>query len=224
VQVITADVLAYLKEMDVEPELLQLAFQYDSRDMRFLSGSEMARMRVTTNGGDASASVDSRRLASPPEQDQFPPPPREDSVDPPLDTSRFPPPPAQVALNVEGKALALVETVVAAHSMADDTAISRVILSYGGTVDYYGKPLALDDVVRDKLAYFQRWPERAYRIRADSVLVSCNRFVCVVSGLYDWTVRNYPRNKQATGVAAFRYSVDVSDMQIVAETSEVVAR
>ena len=78
--------------------------------------------------------------------------------------------------------------------------------------------------MRDKQAYFQRWPERAYRIRADTVLVSCNRFVCVVSGLYDWTVRSYPRNKQATGVAAFRYSVNVSDMQIVAETSEVVTR
>jgi hypothetical protein len=222
VQAITADVLAYLKEMDVDPELLQLAFQYDSSDMRFLSGSEMARMRVTT--GNASASVDASRLAPPSEADRSVPLPREDPFDPPLDTSRFPPPPAKLARNVEAEALALVETVVAAHSLAEDRALSRVILSYGGTVDYYGQPLALDDVVRDKQAYFQRWPERAYSIRADTVVVSCNRFVCVVSGLYDWAVRSYPRNKQATGVATFRYSVNLSNMQIVAEASEVVSR
>jgi len=214
-QAITGDVLAYLKEMDVDTELLQLAFQYDSSDMRFLSGSEMARMRVTTEA-DGSSSTPPRTSRSAP--------PREDPFGAPLDTGRFHPPPAQVAPDVEAEALALVEAVVAAHGLADPTAISRVLLSYAGTVDYYGKALHLDDVVRDKRAYFERWPERVYRIRPDTVLVSCNKWVCVVSGLYDWAVRSYQRNKQSAGVATFRYSVDVRDMQIVAETSEVIAR
>lgn len=210
VQAVTADVLAYLKEMDVDPELLQLAFQYDSSDLRFLSGSEMARMRVTTEGNaDRSPPIDSSRLAP--------------GTAPATDVRRLAPP-AQAEQNVEADALRLVETVVAAHSQADTAAISRVILAYGGTVDYYGKPLALDDVVRDKQAYFQRWPERAYRIRSDTIIVSCNRLVCVVSGVYDWAVRNDRRNKQAAGVATFRYSVDIQNMQIVAETSEVLAR
>lgn len=48
VQSSTADVLAYLIEMGVDPGLLQLALRYESWDIRYLSGSEMADHRVTT--------------------------------------------------------------------------------------------------------------------------------------------------------------------------------
>ena len=44
----TADVIAYIAEMGADPGLLALAFSYDSSDIRYLSGSEMARFRVTT--------------------------------------------------------------------------------------------------------------------------------------------------------------------------------
>ena len=44
----TADVIAYISEMGADPGLLALAFSYDSSDIRYLSGSEMARFRVTT--------------------------------------------------------------------------------------------------------------------------------------------------------------------------------
>ena len=44
----TADVIAYISEMGADPGLLALAFSYDSSDIRYLSGSEMAQFRVTT--------------------------------------------------------------------------------------------------------------------------------------------------------------------------------
>ena len=44
----TADVMAYISEMGADPGLLALAFSYDSNDIRYLSGSEMARFGVTT--------------------------------------------------------------------------------------------------------------------------------------------------------------------------------
>ncbi|MGV1792466.1 hypothetical protein [Rhizobium sp. A37_96] len=44
----TADVIAYMSEMGVDPALLQLALKYDSNDIRYLSSSEMTKFRVTT--------------------------------------------------------------------------------------------------------------------------------------------------------------------------------
>ena len=51
----TADVIAYIVEMGADPGLLALAFSYDSSDMRYLSGSEMAQFRVTTVVSDPPA-------------------------------------------------------------------------------------------------------------------------------------------------------------------------
>ena len=48
IQELTADTLEYLSEMDVDPELLELAMRYESTDIRYLSGSEMAEFHVTT--------------------------------------------------------------------------------------------------------------------------------------------------------------------------------
>ncbi|WFU49151.1 SH3 domain-containing protein [Sinorhizobium terangae] len=49
IQRLTADIMAYISEMGADPALLQLALQYDSADMRYLSLSEMAQFRVTTD-------------------------------------------------------------------------------------------------------------------------------------------------------------------------------
>lgn len=44
----TADVIAYMNEMGIDPGLLQLTLKYDSNDIRYLSSSEMTQFRVTT--------------------------------------------------------------------------------------------------------------------------------------------------------------------------------
>ena len=48
VQQITADLITYFKEMGVDPAILSVAYRYDRDDMRYLSGSEMAELGVTT--------------------------------------------------------------------------------------------------------------------------------------------------------------------------------
>ncbi|MBB3594949.1 hypothetical protein FHX08_005359 [Rhizobium sp. BK529] len=48
VQQTTAEIIGYMSEMGVDPGLLQLSLSYDSNDIRYLSGSEMAKFRVTT--------------------------------------------------------------------------------------------------------------------------------------------------------------------------------
>jgi hypothetical protein len=52
VQQLTADVIAYMSEMGVDPGILQLALQYDSSDIRYLSGSEMEKFKVATSMTD----------------------------------------------------------------------------------------------------------------------------------------------------------------------------
>jgi hypothetical protein len=52
----TADVIAYISEMGADPGLLALAFSYDSTDIRYLSGSEMAQFGITTEPRSEAAS------------------------------------------------------------------------------------------------------------------------------------------------------------------------
>jgi len=54
VQQLTAEVIAYMTEMGVDPALLQLSLQYDSSDIRYLSGSEMERYRMALSLADKS--------------------------------------------------------------------------------------------------------------------------------------------------------------------------
>jgi hypothetical protein len=54
IQELTADTLEYLSEMGVDPALLELSMRYESTDVRYLSGSEMAEFGVTTADGSQS--------------------------------------------------------------------------------------------------------------------------------------------------------------------------
>ncbi|MDR6904207.1 SH3 domain-containing protein [Rhizobium miluonense] len=47
VQQMTANVIAYMTEMGVDPAVLQLALTYNSDDIRYLSGSEMEKYHLT---------------------------------------------------------------------------------------------------------------------------------------------------------------------------------
>jgi hypothetical protein len=184
--------------------------------MRYLSGAEMARMRVTTEAFSYDpAARDAPRLETPIVEA------------PPADM-----PPAEIAAagtpslphNAEEAALKLVADIVAAHGLNASTAISRVTDSYAASVEYHGRRSALADVLREKQSYFQRWPQREYRIRQDSLGVTCEAAVCEVMGIYDWSVRNSGQDQKFAGVARFTYAVDVANMRIVAERSEIVDR
>lgn len=61
----TAETIAYLTEMGVDPGLLQLSLRYERDDMRYLSKSEMAQYRVTTGEVTAPQSSMSAEPQSP---------------------------------------------------------------------------------------------------------------------------------------------------------------
>ncbi|MDR9808894.1 SH3 domain-containing protein [Rhizobium hidalgonense] len=81
VQQLTAEVIGYMSEMGVDPGLLQLSLSYDSSDIRYLSGSEMAKYRLTTA---SQAPVPSAK-AEPRDVGRVAPPGIQAEADPPLE-------------------------------------------------------------------------------------------------------------------------------------------
>ncbi|RUV49056.1 hypothetical protein EOB77_21200 [Mesorhizobium sp. M7A.F.Ca.MR.228.00.0.0] len=202
VQAATADIMSYMTEMGVDPKLMGVALTYDRSDMRYLSASEMAELRVT-NFIPTPQSVDTSQVPSTPSL-----PPAQASVD---------------ERQLESAAVAFIKGLIEHHGDNADLAIAQVQTSYAGIVDYYGKPTDLNSIIADKRSYFQRWPERGYNLHDESVIVTCANERCMVSGTYDWVVRSLPRHKQAKGVARFSYTIAIGpNPKIIAETSKVM--
>ncbi len=214
VQQMTAETISYMAEMGVDASLVQLALQYDSKDIRYLSGSEMAKYRVTTGTGQPAAAAT----------------PGSDGVSTPGSNTTAPPA-AATALppDLRDQAIGFIEQLIEAHTRDAHFALDQVTRSYGPTIDYYGRQLSLADVLKDKDAYFRRWPERRYRVRPPSISAACAGSVCAVTGTYDWWVRSIARARQASGTASFRYVLDVGDgsgrdFRVIEESGQVLSR
>lgn len=106
VQQLTANVIAYMTEMGVDPGILQLALQYDSSDIRYLSGSEMEKFKVAlsmSDKGPASASASAYGNETP---SQSPAPPSDSSVaslDPSPATIPYSPPNLSIPIAWSGR-------------------------------------------------------------------------------------------------------------------------
>ncbi|MDX8497427.1 hypothetical protein RFM99_03255 [Mesorhizobium sp. VK4C] len=203
VQLGTAAIISYVVEMGVDPKLIELASSYGKHDIRYLSASEMAELRVTNaaaNQPPANTSQVSTR-------------PNPAPVSAPAPDARQQP---------ESIAVAFVRDLIEHHGDNDDFALAQAQASYAPTVDYYGKLTNLSSIIQDKRNYYQRWPERAYKVRNDSIVVSCANDRCMVSGIYDWIVRRPSTHKQEKGVADFSYTISIGPYpKIIVETGDV---
>ncbi len=215
-QELTADILQYLDEMGVESSLLQFALRYDSDDMRYLSASEMADLRVTHSGDDQNNEPhQTARLQEPP------PLPRKI-----LPLPRKPTPsrgnPTQ---SMEARASDFVKRVIDAHMKSDGLALHWINSMYAESIRYFGRTLSLSEVLNDKKNYFRRWPEREYRVRENTISVKCGSVHCTVDGIYDWSAHSVPRNRKASGSATFSFIVNlVGSPRITYENGKVISR
>ncbi|WP_192384759.1 hypothetical protein [Mesorhizobium silamurunense] len=199
----TAEIISYVIEMGVDPKLMELASSYDKHDIRYLSASEMAELRVTNVEANQSpvgtSQVSTRQIPVP---------------------VRAPAPDA--GRQMESVAVAFIKDLIEHHGDNNDFALAQVQASYAPTVDYYGKLTNLSSIIQDKRNYYQRWPEREYSVRDDSIMVTCADDRCVVSGLYDWVVRSPSTHKQEKGAANFSYTISIGPYpKIIAETGNV---
>ncbi|BAB48519.1 probable GTP binding protein [Mesorhizobium japonicum MAFF 303099] len=182
---------------------MELASSYDKHDIRYLSASEMAELRVTNVAANQSP-ADTSQVSTRP------------------DPAPVPVPAPDARQQVESAAVAFVKDLIEHHGDNDDFALAQVQASYARTVDYYGKLTNLSSIIQDKRNYYRRWPERIYNVRNDSIVVTCANDRCMVSGIYDWVVRSPSIHKQDKGASNFSYTISTGPYpKIIAETSKV---
>ncbi len=196
VQSLTAEIMGYMIEMDVDPKLLQLSLSIDRDDMRYLTAGEMRTYRVTTNTSP-DALVETPSPAAPAR-----------GATPPVVSDRM-------------EALAFLDRLHEAWSSSDAQALAFGRAAYAETVRYYGKTVSRTAVLKEKQAFLKRWPIRRYGLRKGSEAVECGA-TCRVEAIVDWSASSPARGKSAAGVATITLEWDPRTGRILSESSRVL--
>lgn len=126
----------------------------------------------------------------------------------------------------EQQAVATVQGIYASLQGDNNSVLRKLDSLYANEVLYFGKNVDKKSILVDKEKFFNRWPNRAYRLDRDQFYVSCLAQSCTVNGQVDWQTSSPQRNADANGSASFSYTLDFSNGSplIVAETSTVTKR
>ncbi|AYG70595.1 hypothetical protein CCGE531_31900 (plasmid) [Rhizobium sp. CCGE531] len=92
---------------------------------------------------------------------------------------------------------------------------------YADRIQYYGKDLSREDVLKEKSAFVDRWPTRIYTARPGSVHALCAD-KCSVFGVVDWYAFSATRKKGASGAVNLALTWDPVSRRIVSETGRVI--
>jgi hypothetical protein len=208
VQAMTAQIITYMIEMGVDPRLLQLSLSVQSSDMRYLTSSEMAQYRVTTDGSTIDPAVPARdeTAASTTTQGNS------------GETQR---PEAAAATDSE-RALVFLAKYHDAWSLQNGQAMEFMRAAYADESLYYGKSTSKDVVLRNKETFARRWPIRAYSVRYGSERVDCGRN-CTVSGIVEWFAASPERGNMPSGAAEFVLVWNPSTEKVQSEIGKVVS-
>jgi curved DNA-binding protein CbpA len=130
--------------------------------------------------------------------------------------------PAAHALEV--RAAGFISARISSWSSANVSDLPSYVGAYADQVSYYGSVKSREAVLQDKRRFLERWPERRYELRPNSITAQCKADVCRVSGLLDWRARSTARAASASGMAQFEYEVTVlgGTFRILSESSSVV--
>lgn len=202
VQALTAQIMGYLVEMGVDPQLLQLSLSVPSDDMRYLTASEMASYKVTVDGPISADVASTMGQATP-------------TVTPQVKTR-------PAAATPEDRALAFMARYHDAWSHPNSEALGFMDRAYADTITFYGKSASKADVLADKRKFADRWPRRAYSVRFGTEHAYCGS-VCTVSGVVDWFAESPERGKMSSGSAEFRLVWDATSERITSEIGKVLA-
>jgi curved DNA-binding protein CbpA len=131
---------------------------------------------------------------------------------------------APVAGALEVRAASFVSARISSWSSANVSDLPSYVGAYADQVSYYGSVKSRELVLQDKRRFLERWPERRYELRPNSMTAQCKADVCRVNGLLDWRARSAARGASASGIAQFEYEVVLSDgaFRILSESSSVV--
>jgi hypothetical protein len=125
-------------------------------------------------------------------------------------------------------ALAQIRNYWAQWSSSSPSAMNDVRQTYGDPVVFFGTSISLNDIMLQKQTFADRWPQRSYVMRDDSLQTACDSMgaSCTVTGIVDWNVQSAARGASSQGAANFTFTLNIQDglAKIVAESSEVISR
>jgi hypothetical protein len=117
-----------------------------------------------------------------------------------------------------------IQTYFEKWSASNAVALSFVDEVFPDHIVYFNKTLTHAALMDAKRRFVERWPERRFVARPDTLKVTCDaQHFCTVWGLVDWTCRSPQRRDYATGTSQF--SLQLQDGQaVVSENGFVVSR
>ena len=132
------------------------------------------------------------------------------------------PPPDPERAGIETRLAAFVTNFYLSGQNASPELLRGI---YARRVSYFGKSTGIEDVIRDKLTYYGRWPVRAYTLVPGTLAIRPLRGdgrVYELTFEYDFKVASAGKKGAGTGYA--RLQVDLADGhgQIVRESGKVI--
>lgn len=189
---------AYLSQLGLSEDAIVYVTQADPTSMSWVNLKQAAQ-----HGIDVSSASDSIQLPSLPS-----PVVKERPTD-----------------DLERRATDFVLAWASRWSNPNDEAFRSLDQLYADTVRYRGKLTLRKDVVLDKHHFAERWPERSYSIRPDSISVTCVRESesCSVKGIMNRSLANSTAKTKSRDTASFEYHIVESGeaLHIVGETDSL---
>ncbi|GJD61242.1 hypothetical protein [Methylobacterium frigidaeris] len=122
----------------------------------------------------------------------------------------------------------LARDYLASISGSNGAALAAAPGFYGDRVVFHGRPMSLASLMSEKRRFVQRWPERRYRPRPDSLRTACNAGLatCRVQATVDFSAFSPDRGVRSQGTVDLELAVSFAGGRpvIVSENSRVVHR
>ena len=128
--------------------------------------------------------------------------------------------------DLERRATDFVLALASRWSSPNEEAFRSLDELYAETVRYHGKSMPRQDILINKEQFAERWPERSYTVRPDSISVTCVKEAetCSVKGIMHRSLVSGAAKAMARDVTSFEYRIaGLGEAPfIVEETSSIV--
>lgn len=144
---------------------------------------------------------------------------------PPKTSEDLPAPQAPDTMALEQQAKRFAILLQAKWSQPNSEALHGLDDLYADEVMYYGKKSTKKQVIKAKLAFARKFPQREYRPR-EPISAACSDSVCMVQGLVDFRSVDPVGKIISKGVASFEYRLLLAGgaFKISMEGGEVINR
>ncbi|WP_288586827.1 hypothetical protein [uncultured Methylobacterium sp.] len=122
----------------------------------------------------------------------------------------------------------LARDYLASISGPNGTTLADAPGFYGNQVVFHGRTMSVASLMSEKRRFVQRWPERRYRPRPDSLRTACSAglALCQVRATVDFSASSPARGVRSQGTVDLELAVSLAGGRpvIVSENSRVVRR